>query len=423
MTPASKSSASPPLYTATQSSDGSSGHQAEEQTCSRWTVQADTTADASISHSKPDDLRANKRLRKRKHVLLCDSSQPEVKRQKLSPPIEYGCIKQATTVNDAVVQLMGLTCLDDLPKLGEGRYGRLAKYEDQSENVWAVKILKNTAKSNIKSPEKGEICSLLLKDHENILKVHAVLLWQADTPNYCVINDLTQLTKATRKFQVRAVVSKVIDGESLDCAIPGTVYPRLINPIKGLQFGPMLAASTGYRISRGLSSLHDQGVIYRDLKPANIMIDRVTLQVKLIDFGMSKSLTFDSTTKTFCGSPNYMAPEMLAVKKEDKSKVIPYCNKVDAWSLGMLLIYLATNLTITLLPNTEVQDTSQQSLPARCQWLGQLPDDQKRQYLIELCPDLAHYNQLLCSIIGLTQFEPSKRITVSEACTLLSTYS
>ncbi len=63
-----------------------------------------------------------------------------------------------------------------------------------------------------------------------------------------------------------------------------------------------------------LEFLHNNNVIYRDLKPENILVD-MNGYIKLTDFGLAKeSLTKDGKTATFCGTPEYMAPEVLQQK-------------------------------------------------------------------------------------------------------------
>ena len=57
--------------------------------------------------------------------------------------------------------------------------------------------------------------------------------------------------------------------------------------------------------------LHEKNVVYRDLKPENILLDKEG-HVKLADFGLSKdNIGKDGVTKSFCGSPAYLSPEML----------------------------------------------------------------------------------------------------------------
>ena len=92
----------------------------------------------------------------------------------------------------------------------------------------------------------------------------------------------------------------------------------------------------------GLSALHQRGVIYRDLKPENILIDRDG-HVVLTDFGLSKQLSKSSTTLTFCGTAEYLAPETLCG--------VEYTYAVDWFSLGSLIYEMLVGVVRKLIGN------------------------------------------------------------------------
>lgn len=83
------------------------------------------------------------------------------------------------------------------------------------------------------------------------------------------------------------------------------------------------------QVCEAISYMHKKGILHRDLKPENVLLDDAK-NVKLCDFGWSAQRS--KTRMTFCGTYEYMAPEIFAHKKYDE--------KIDVWSLGVLLYEL-----------------------------------------------------------------------------------
>eukprot|EP01156_Anaeramoeba_ignava_P017659 Anaeramoba_ignava/a89759_109.p2 GENE.a89759_109~~a89759_109.p2 ORF type:complete len:459 (+),score=150.83 a89759_109:35-1411(+) len=84
------------------------------------------------------------------------------------------------------------------------------------------------------------------------------------------------------------------------------------------------------QIIEGIKLLHSNSIIHRDLKPENILIDQ-SGHIKICDFGLARFLgkRRSNKTKTFCGSPEYLSPEII--------KHQPYGRETDLWSLGIVL--------------------------------------------------------------------------------------
>lgn len=89
------------------------------------------------------------------------------------------------------------------------------------------------------------------------------------------------------------------------------------------------------QITNGVRELHEYGIVHRDLKLENILVDckvNGDFQVKLIDFGLSQVITPFAKTKEPYGTPFYCAPEVLLH--------LDYNIKVDVWSIGIIAYYL-----------------------------------------------------------------------------------
>lgn len=89
------------------------------------------------------------------------------------------------------------------------------------------------------------------------------------------------------------------------------------------------------QILSAVAHCHNYGVVHRDIKPENVMFKSPqSLEVVLIDFGLAKKVPYQAGARmemrSVVGTPHYVAPEIL-------NKAFPYNEKVDAWSIGVLL--------------------------------------------------------------------------------------
>jgi len=94
------------------------------------------------------------------------------------------------------------------------------------------------------------------------------------------------------------------------------------------------AATLVTKMVSAIDYLHDQGIVHRDLKPENLLLrDSSSItEIKLADFGLSKIVSQKVMMQTACGTPSYVAPEVLQAKGYDK--------EVDMWSIGVITYIL-----------------------------------------------------------------------------------
>jgi serine/threonine protein kinase len=197
--------------------------------------------------------------------------------------------------------------------LGIGGFGKvvLARKND-TKKFYAIKALKKSALVGEKELRNMESELEILKNDHAFL-VHLYWCFQNDTHIYLIMDYLPggdlffHLQKYKNGFPKEVV--KIFTAE----------------------------------IILALEYLHACGIVYRDLKLENILLDAEG-HICLTDFGLSKPLGESDRTETMCGTPGYLAPEILSGK--------PYSTSVDYWSLGVLMFEISSGLNPFLADNT-----------------------------------------------------------------------
>jgi serine/threonine-protein kinase len=115
--------------------------------------------------------------------------------------------------------------------------------------------------------------------------------------------------------------------------VPGEDLKRLIRKVG--QFGAGKTVSIAKQVCKGLAEAHRLGVVHRDLKPQNIMVDEEG-NARILDFGIARSLKAKGITGAgvIVGTPEYMSPEQAEVKEVDQ--------RSDIYSLGVILYEMVT---------------------------------------------------------------------------------
>jgi serine/threonine protein kinase len=145
----------------------------------------------------------------------------------------------------------------------------------------------------------------------------------------------------------------------------------------------------------GIGYIHECGIIHRDLKPENILIETYSeteFRIKITDFGLSRLGTPAELVFDACGTPAYVAPEIL--------HKVGYRTKVDLWACGIILFSMISK---------SFPFQSQDRKLTFQQIKQKTPDFSNKSFKEDVSPECVEF------IKKLLEKDPEKRLTVDQA--------
>ena len=217
----------------------------------------------------------------------------------LSPAVAAGLEREACKTD--------FESLED-KSIGKGGFGSVWKVRHKiTKQIFAIKVINKDSivKQNMVEQTNREIEIMYKLDHPHIIKLYSHF---EDDEDFCLIMQIAS------KGQLYSIIKRL---KRLDQRTAAQYMREVISAIKYLH-------------------TRNPPIIHRDIKPENILLDQEG-RCKLADFGWSNFEEGNKFRETYCGTPEYLAPEMVTKSGHNES--------VDIWALGVLLFEMLTGRT------------------------------------------------------------------------------
>ena len=232
---------------------------------------------------------------KKKSISLSDEN------LKIKPSFQERPTRTFAVINDKEV-----TSRYEIQKLlGQGTFSNVFRVEDKKSKLpYAIKVIEfhksscGEADRKMFEAEKSILTSI---SHENIVSVHEII--KTKSCAYMIM----ELAIGGDLFEKIQILGHIDETETL------RITRMLVNAV---------------------DHLHKNGITHRDLKPENVLFYTPGANARIIiaDFGLAANYGPNKVLNTFCGSFDYLSPEILLDQK--------YNNKVDIWSLGVIVYFM-----------------------------------------------------------------------------------
>ena len=221
------------------------------------------------------------------------------------------------------------------PNRRRGRFSEVrAAMHKKEKKLYALKVVDNNT---------------LLEEEEALeaLDMEVKILRMLNHPHVVSVKEI--VTTPTNTY----IVMELLSG--------GELFSRIVE--KG-SFSEEEAAGLFCQVLLALEYLHSLDVVHRDIKPENILYNaKGGNDIKLIDFGYAGIWSSDSELSGLCGTPDYVAPEVLSWYEDDE-RGETYGKASDMWSLGVLMYVLLSGCT----PFSHDDEAEQLELVAKAEY-------------------------------------------------------